>query len=828
MKKVLKWSADGEDIDATITLPHRSRRWRIGACVVVATQALLFAGLIRSAAAAGEITDLSVQIDLVGGQTPTAGAPLNATALVRNVGPDIARGATVTIAVPPPWALIGGPSIDAIALSCTPGATPSQHVCALPDLSSNDLVDIALTVRPATSGTFTLGATVAVAAGTTDPNTANNTDQTPSITPYTPPADLRTAITRDVADVIVGQPVVITSTITNDGPNAAPSVVLTGVAPSLDGSAPAVLVASQGTCTTPDAVGAFTCQIGTVADAGSATVQATFTPQSGGASLPVSADAQSSATADPDPRNNLATDLVAVGGQYAALQLLMAPAPSTVNLDRTATAAVTVTSAGTVPADATRLELQLPPGATFVAVGSYDNPDALLPCVPFGQTVVCDLGTLPVYDPIAQPAGRRQLYVRFDTDTAVALGGTWTVDASVTTEAFGDALVDNAASTTITVIADSASLDAPQLSAPPEPDEAGLIEYSVIVTQNHGGGTATGTSFDLDLAPGVVFEDVTFFVSGAAHGARSCAVSDAALNVVTCQLGDLGGTGTIASVEAAVLTRVDLTVNGPGAVLPASVVVRAAQAAPQSAGPVTTIVPGAVAGPVISYSSSPSRTPASPADGAVVSGRVAMFLTDGPTATPTSRTASSTIRSVRFRVISSTGKVVYQRHEGSAPFDLGGTERGKSGLVDTGRWGNGAYRLEATVTPVSGAPYVVTSSFTVDNVRGPNVLRWSTSPNRSNPAPLAGATIKQKAAIFLDTNPFVVSKVRFYVDKSKHPKATETIPAYDFGGTAGANPGKAQLVNLVHALGKGKHTIRALISYRDGTTAEVSATFTVA
>jgi acid phosphatase type 7 len=104
-------------------------------------------------------------------------------------------------------------------------------------------------------------------------------------------------------------------------------------------------------------------------------------------------------------------------------------------------------------------------------------------------------------------------------------------------------------------------------------------------------------------------------------------------------------------------------------------------------------------------------------------------------------------------------------------------------------------------------------------------LLVSASPDRSNPAPLAGKTVSGN--IYVVTTPDIgVDTVRFYLDDPNMtgtPRKVESNAPYDFaGGTVStANPFKTATVS------DGSHTITAAVVLTAGGTEVVHATFTV-
>ena len=177
-------------------------------------------------------------------------------------------------------------------------------------------------------------ATVAAAAGTTDPQLANNS-QTATVQ-VTASADV--AITKTgPASVVPGANVVYTITVTNAGPSSADGVVVADPTP-----AGLTFVSNSGAC-----VSAFPCALGTVpAGAPSLVITATYAvPATYTSPNPIVNTATvSSTTPDAVPANNTATVQTSIDRQVD-LRVTKAGPPSAVPgtaVDYT----ITVTNAG--------------------------------------------------------------------------------------------------------------------------------------------------------------------------------------------------------------------------------------------------------------------------------------------------------------------------------------------------------------------------------------------------------------------------------------------------------------------------------------------------
>ena len=103
----------------------------------------------------------------------------------------------------------------------------------------------------------------------------------------------------------------------------------------------------------------------------------------------------------------------------------------------------------------------------------------------------------------------------------------------------------------------------------------------------------------------------------------------------------------------------------------------------------------------------------------------------------------------------------------------------------------------------------------------------STNPDRTNAVLLAGSTVRGKAYIFVRKSG-TLSKVEFYLDDSQRtnpPVRTETIQPFDFAGTA--KDGTALPYDTTK-LANGSHSIRAVLTWSNGTISSRLGQFTVA
>jgi len=247
------------------------------------------------------------QADLAMTNTPSAasvaaGSNITYTQTVTNNGPATANTLTFAETIP----------ANTTFQSLTPGswACPVLSVgytgpftCTLATLAAaaNAPLSLVVQVNASTPSGTVIGDTPSVSAVTSDPNLTNNS-ATATVTVGTgSSADV--AITKTAAPSPVAQGNLLTYTLiaTNNGPASATNVTVVDVLPAVLKFVSVVTTA--GTCS--QAANTVTCQLGTIANAATATINIVVAPQSSTIvtnSVLVTAD-----QADASPANNVAT-----------------------------------------------------------------------------------------------------------------------------------------------------------------------------------------------------------------------------------------------------------------------------------------------------------------------------------------------------------------------------------------------------------------------------------------------------------------------------------------------------------------------------------------
>ena len=229
-----------------------------------------------NSATAADVVALATQADLVltNSATPTSvasGSNVTYTQVVKNLGPRRATGASFTEVTPPNTTFV---SMTVTGWTCG----------TLPPVGGTGTITCTDNTNLTVGGTATFTLVLQVASGTpsgtsiTDTATATATDVVPNITSNTASAtvivanansaDMAIVKTATPNPVTEGTPLLYTLAVTNNGPATATNVTVTDTLPTS-----VVYLAStstQGTCS--EAGGTVTCLLGTMSNAGTATV----------------------------------------------------------------------------------------------------------------------------------------------------------------------------------------------------------------------------------------------------------------------------------------------------------------------------------------------------------------------------------------------------------------------------------------------------------------------------------------------------------------------------------------------------------------------------
>ncbi|MFZ5876473.1 MAG: DUF11 domain-containing protein [Nitrospirota bacterium] len=455
-----------------------------------------------------------------------AGQNLTYTILVTNNGPSAATGVTVNDTLPASVTLVSATSTQG---SCT-GTTAIS--CAIGTLANGASATVTIVVTPGASAVGTLSNTASVSGNEADVNTGNNSWTT--TTTVDAAANLSITKTDSPDPVLVGQNLTYTIVVTNNGPNSATGVSMTDTLPA--GATWVSTMTSQGSCSGTVTV---TCNLGTLANAASATVTIVVTPTAGG-TLSNTASV-TGAEADPVSGNNSATTSTTVTGLSADLAANKTVSNGTVYVGQNLTYTITVTNLGPNSATGVTVSDTLPAGVSYVSATPSQGSCS-------GTTTVnCTLGVLG--------NGASATVTIVVTATA---SGTVTNTATVGSGVSDPNSSNNSASVSKTITAPIAQADMSitKSDAPDPVVVGGTLTYTMTVT-NNGPNNATGVTVTDSLPAGVTFTSAT----------PSQGTGCVGTSTVTCNLGAVNYPGS-----ATVTLMVTVTPSAPSTITnPASV-----------------------------------------------------------------------------------------------------------------------------------------------------------------------------------------------------------------------------------------------------------------
>ncbi len=304
------------------------------------------------------------------------GQDLTYTITVTNNGPDQANGVTVTDTLPPGVAYVSALPSQGSCIGTT------TVTCSIGSLSAGGSAAISIVVTTLWDGTISNSSSV---TGTeSDPDTGNNF--TSVLTTVSPSVDLSVTKSDSPDPVDVGDSLLYTITVTNNGPSDATGVTVTDTLPA--GVDYVSATPSQGSCIGTITV---TCSLGNLLNGASATVMIVVTPTVAGI-LNNSASVTGSEY-DPDLANNstasVSTTVNNPPAVEADLSITKVDFPDPVILaGDPLTYTITVTNNGPITATGVTVNDTLPVEVIYVSHTTTQGT-----CIGT-SAITCNIGTL--------------------------------------------------------------------------------------------------------------------------------------------------------------------------------------------------------------------------------------------------------------------------------------------------------------------------------------------------------------------------------------------------------------------------------------------------
>ncbi len=407
-----------------------------------------------------------------------AGSPITYTQVVTNTGTSAVTGATFTEATP----------ANTTFVSITPPA--GWNCSSFPASPCTDA-----SVGAGATGTFSVvyKVNVGTAAGTviTDTATVNGTNQSygansataTDVVASATQADLALSTVATPSNVLAGNDVTYTQTITNNGPAAATGATFTEATPTNTTFA-SISAPAGWTCTTPavGATGTITCTNPSVAASTSADIIVVLNvPSTVTAASITAASSVSATTSDPNSANN-STSVTTTVGAACDIAVTDSGTPSPVTAGSNITYTQTVTNNGPSYCKSATFTESTPANTTFVSVAVVTTGGGTWTCPNFAP-VACSNPSVP-------PGSVATITAIYKVNVGVAAGTliTDTVIGSTSTRDTNTA--NNAAITTIAVASGTQADLSVTNSGSPNPVTAGSnITYTQTVS-NAGPATA--------------------------------------------------------------------------------------------------------------------------------------------------------------------------------------------------------------------------------------------------------------------------------------------------------------------------------------------------
>jgi len=421
----------------------------------------------------------------------TPGTQTTYTIAVSNAGPSVVTGATVIDTLPNTLSNATWTCTASAGSACgSPNGTGNISATVNLLVGGSATFSLTATVSSIATGTLVNSATVAPPAGTTDPNSGNNTGTATNT--LGPSADLSVTKTNNATSVTPGMPTTYTIVVSNAGPSSVTGALVTDILPSALTMVSWTCTASAGSsCSSPSGNVNINNTAVNLAVGGTATFALTVTVSSaaiGSVSNTVTVAAPAN-TLDPNPANNSATDTDTLTpvADLAINKTRTSPSPATAG-NQVSYAIVATNNGPSAIANATvtdTLSAQLT-NATWTCTASA------------GSACGAPNGTGNINATVSLAVGGTATFALTATLANDAIG-TLTNTATVATPAgVTDPVPGNNSSTVTDTVVSRSNLRISKTANPTKPVPGSNVTYIIVVT-NDGPSPVTGATVTDDV-----------------------------------------------------------------------------------------------------------------------------------------------------------------------------------------------------------------------------------------------------------------------------------------------------------------------------------------
>ena len=510
--RTVSFASLASGVSATVTLVAKVAAGTANGTVIRNTARVRAAGPVdpnsanNSAVASVTVSNPSADLALTKGASPDpvqANANVTYTVRVTNGGPSSASSVVVTDTLPAVTSFVSCASTG----GGTCAGSGRNRTVSFGSLASGTSATVTLVAKVAAgtaNGTVIRNTARVQASSPADPSSANNS-ATVSVTVSNPSADLGVTKSASPDPVLAGQNITYTVQLTNGGPSAASSVVVTDTLPAVTSF---VSCASTGGGTCGGSGRNRTVSFGSLASGASATVTLVAKVTAGTANGTVirnTARVKAASPGDASTGNNSATVAVIVSNPSADLALTKGASPDPVQANANVTYTVRLTNGGPSGASSVVVTDTLPVGTTYVSCSSTGGGT----CAGSGRNRTVSFGSL-----VSGASATVTLVAKVAAGTANGTVIRNTARVKATSPA-DPSSTNNSATVSVTVSNPSADLGVTK-GASPNPVQANAnITYTVQLT--NGGPSAASSVVVTDTLP-----VGTSFVSCSSTGGGVC------------------------------------------------------------------------------------------------------------------------------------------------------------------------------------------------------------------------------------------------------------------------------------------------------------------